>query len=139
MAIFVHAQLLSHIRFFATPGTVAHQAPLSMGFPRQEYWSELPFLPPGDLPDSGIKPMSPVSPAMAGRLSSTEPPGKPVYIQLKMLEPSCHTSLQNSPGEVATPYSGGYPSSLPFLLLLKVQLQVLSPQTGSLQPLPACT
>ena len=44
----------------ATPGTVAHQAPLSMGFPRQEYWSGLPFLSAGDLPDLGIKPVSPV-------------------------------------------------------------------------------
>ena len=44
---------------FVTPWTVAHQAPLSMGFPRQEYWSGLPFLPPGDLPDPGIEPRSP--------------------------------------------------------------------------------
>ena len=44
---------------FSTPWTVAHQAPLSMGFPRQEYWSGLPFLSPGDLPDPRIKPVSP--------------------------------------------------------------------------------
>ena len=44
---------------FATPWTVAHQAPLSMGFPSQVYWSGLPFLSPGDLPDSGIKLTSP--------------------------------------------------------------------------------
>ena len=44
---------------FATPWTVAHQIPLSMGFPRQEYWSRLPFSSPGDLPDPGIKPWSP--------------------------------------------------------------------------------
>ena len=44
---------------FATPWTVAHQAPLSMGFPRQEYWSGLPFPSPGTLPNSGIKPISP--------------------------------------------------------------------------------
>ena len=50
------------------------QAPMSMGFPRQEYWSGLPFLPPGDLPDTGVKPMSP---ALAGRCFITEPPGKP--------------------------------------------------------------
>ena len=43
----------------ATPWTVARQAPLSMGFPKQEYWSRLPFPPPGDLPDPGIKPVSP--------------------------------------------------------------------------------
>ena len=42
-----------------TPWTVARQAPLSMGFPRQEYWSGLPFPPPGDLPDPGIEPESP--------------------------------------------------------------------------------
>ena len=45
----------SHVRLFATPWTVAHQAPLSMGFPRQEYWSGFPFLPPGDLPDPGME------------------------------------------------------------------------------------
>ena len=48
-----------------TPWTVAHQAPLSMGFSRQEHWSGLPFPPPGDLPDPGIQPTSPVSPALA--------------------------------------------------------------------------
>ena len=53
---------------------VSLSAPLSLGFPRQEYWSELPFPPPGDLPDPGIKPLSPVSPALAGRLFTTEPP-----------------------------------------------------------------
>ena len=46
----------SHVWHFATPGTVARQAPLSMGFSRQEYWSGLPFPPSGDLPDPGIKP-----------------------------------------------------------------------------------
>ena len=58
---------------FSTPWTVAHQAPLSMGFPSQEYWSELPFPSPEDLPDPGIKDMSP---ALAGRFFTTEPPGK---------------------------------------------------------------
>ena len=48
--------MLSCVQLFVTPGTVAHQAPLSMGLPRQEYWSRLPFPPPGDLPDPGIKP-----------------------------------------------------------------------------------
>ena len=46
------------------PMTVAHEAPLSMEFSRQEYWSELPFSSPGDLPDPGIKPKSPASPAL---------------------------------------------------------------------------
>ena len=60
---------------FVTPWTVAHQAPLSMGFPRQEYWSELPFPSPGDLPDPGIEP---ASPALASGFSTIEPPGKPL-------------------------------------------------------------
>ena len=54
-----------------TPWTVACQAPLSMGFSRQEYCSGLPFLPPGDLPDPGIKPRSLVSPALAGGFFTT--------------------------------------------------------------------
>ena len=57
-----------------TPWTVAHQAPLFMGFPRQEYWSVLLFPSPGDLPEPG---MEPVSPALAGRFFTTEPPGTP--------------------------------------------------------------
>ena len=55
----------------------ACKAPLSIGFPRQEYWSGLPFPSPGYLPDLGIEPMSPVSPALAARFFTTEPPGKP--------------------------------------------------------------
>ena len=68
---------LSRVRLFMTPWTVARQAHLSMEFSRQEYQSELPFPSPGDLPDSGIKPVSLVSPALAGRFFTTEPPGKP--------------------------------------------------------------
>ena len=59
-----------------TPCTVAHQAPLSMVFPRQEYWSGLPFLSPGDLPDPGIKP---ASPALAGWFFTTKPSGRPLW------------------------------------------------------------
>ena len=50
---------LSRVRLFGTPWTVAYQAPLSMGFSRQEYWSGMPFPSPGDLPDPGIEPRSP--------------------------------------------------------------------------------
>ena len=52
-------KLLSHVQLFAIPWTVAYQAPLSMEFSRQEYWSGLPFPSPGDLPDLGIEPTSP--------------------------------------------------------------------------------
>ena len=56
--------MLSHVRLFATPWTVALQALLSMGFFRQEYWRRLPFPPPRDLPDPETEPASPVSPAL---------------------------------------------------------------------------
>ena len=59
---------------FVTAWTVAHQAPLSMGFTRQEYWRELPLPSPEDLPNSGTEP---VSPALAGGLFTTELPGMP--------------------------------------------------------------
>ena len=62
----LHACVLSCVQLFAAPWTVARQAPLSLGFPRQEYWSGLPFPPPGDLPDPKMEPGSPVSPALAG-------------------------------------------------------------------------
>ena len=68
---------LSCVRLFVTLWTVACQAPLSMGFPRQEYWDGLWFLSPGDLPDAGMEPASPVSLALAGRFFTTEPLGKP--------------------------------------------------------------
>ena len=64
-----HTQLLSLVQLFVTPWTIAHQVPLSMGFPRQEYWSGLPFPTPGDLPDPGIKPKSL---ALADRFFTTE-------------------------------------------------------------------
>ena len=60
LCVCVCAQLLSHVLLFATPWTIGCQAPLSMEFSRQEYWSQLPFPPPGDLPDPGIKPQPPV-------------------------------------------------------------------------------
>ena len=61
----------SHVQLFATPWTIACQAPLSMGFSRQEYWSGLPFPSPGDFPNPGIKPASRMSPALAGRFFTT--------------------------------------------------------------------
>ena len=73
------SHLLSRVRLFATPWTTGHQAPLSMGFPREEYWSGLPFPSPGDLPNPEIKPSSP---ALAGRVFTTEPPGKPPCIHV---------------------------------------------------------
>ena len=61
---------LSRVRLFATPWTVAYQAPLSMGFSRQEYWSGLPFPSPGDLPDPGIEPTSLTFPALGRQVAA---------------------------------------------------------------------
>ena len=66
---------LSCVRLFVTPWTVAYQAPLSMGFSRQEYWSGLPFPSPGDLPNPGIEPGSP---ALETDTLTSELPGKPL-------------------------------------------------------------
>ena len=68
----------SRVRVFATPWTVARQAPLSMGFSGQEEWSGLPRPLPGDLPHPGIKPTCPVSAALAGGFFTFVPAGKPV-------------------------------------------------------------
>ena len=68
---------LSRVQLFVTPWTVAYQAPHSMGFSRQEYWSGLPFPSPGDLPDPGIELGSPTLQADA---LTSEPPGKPMII-----------------------------------------------------------
>ena len=77
----VHVFMLSHVQHFVMLWTVACQVPLSMEFPRQEYWSGLPFSTPGDLPDPEIKTKCLASPALAGGFFSTAPPGKPcIYL-----------------------------------------------------------
>ena len=76
MCVHVHTQSLSCIQLFATPWTVPCQAPLSMGISWQEYWSGLPFSPPGDLPNLGIESVSPV---LVGGFFTTVPPGKPPH------------------------------------------------------------
>ena len=75
MCVCMH--MVSHVRPLVTSRTVAHQAPMSMEFSRQEYWSGLPFPPLGDFPNPGIKPESLVSPALAGKFFTTMLPGKP--------------------------------------------------------------
>ena len=77
--------MLSHfscVRLFVNLWTVAHQAPLSMGFSRQEHWSGLPGPPPGDPPDPGIEPTCPVAPALQADSFTTEP-RKPLFIIYK--------------------------------------------------------
>ena len=77
-SIKVKVKSLSRVRLFVTPWTVAHQAPQSMGFSRQEYWSGLSFPSPGDLPNPGIEPGSP---ALQADALPSEPPGKPFSIK----------------------------------------------------------
>ena len=79
------AKSLSHVQLFLTPWAVACQAPLSIGFSRQEYCSVLPFPASRDLPDPGIEPTSLVSPALAGRFFIIVPPGKPLQGQTAFL------------------------------------------------------
>ena len=94
-------QSFRRVWLFATPWTVALQAPLSMGVSRHEYWSGLPCPPPGDLPNPGIEPASLMSPALAGRSFTTEPPGNPS--ELKMSESSGRKGEKTVPIESAHP------------------------------------
>ena len=89
MSVCTECALLSRVRLFVTPWTVACQAPLSIQFSRQEYWSRLPFPPPGDLPDPGIELMSP---ALADRFFTPEPPGK--YTQNSICTSFCSVSSE---------------------------------------------
>ena len=90
------AQSLSHVQLLVTPWTVACKAPLSMGFSRQEYWSGLPFPPPGDLPNPGTEPRFPT--LQADSLPD-ELPGKSCF-------PQCRTSLhQQYPRVPFSPHS----------------------------------
>ena len=93
----LRVQSLSRVRFFATPWTVACQAPLSMGFPRQEYWSGWPFPSPGDLPDPGIEP---ASPALAGGFFTTAPAGQPFLPPLQV------PALESASRARAFPFQG---------------------------------
>ena len=86
----VKVRSLSRVRLFVTPWTVAHQALLSMGFSRQEYWSGLPFPSSGDLPDPGFEPRSP---ALQADALTSEPPGKPITEYLKQKNKSVNWKI----------------------------------------------
>ena len=92
---------LSHIRFFANLWTAAYQAPLSMGFFRQEYRSGLPFPSPGDLPDPGIKPGSPALQADASPLSHQGSQLRVSSVQSSSVAQSCPTL--SDPMDCSTP------------------------------------
>ena len=109
---FLFVYLLSHVLLFVTPCTVACQFPLIMGFPRQEYWSGLPFPSPVDLPDTGIEPTSPASSALAGGFFTTDLPGKPSSLHIQF-----HFTAQYSK------YSMNYVIYLSCLILFLITLK----------------
>ena len=98
---YIVVQFLSCAQLSAAPWTVAHQAPLSVGFPRLEYWSGLPFPSPEALPEPGIKPTSPVSPALRVDSLPLSHQGSPHYrchfyqnsLELKLYE-QAHSPFQ---------------------------------------------
>ena len=94
--ISVKCQSLSHVQLFETPWTVAYQAPLSVEFSRQEYWSGLPFPSPGDLPHPGIKPGSPT---LQANSLLTEPAGKPLFwgrkVQIPVAHKACYLAMRD--------------------------------------------
>ena len=107
----------SRVQLFVTPWTIALYAPLSMEFPRQEYWSELLFPPPKDLPDPGIKP---TSLPLAGGFFTTAPAGKPIQLTRSTLLFSQVVSnslrphgLQHTGPPCPSPSPGACPSSHP--------------------------
>ena len=95
----------SHVQLFATLWTVACQAPLSMEFFRQEYWSELPFPPPGDLPHPGIEPVSLTSSALAGGSFTAPDTREGLTSLLAAAAKSCHVQTLCNPIDGSPPGS----------------------------------
>ena len=97
---------LSRVRLFATPWTIAYQAPPSMGFSRQECWNGLPFPSPGDLPDPGIEPRSP---ALQADALPSEPPGRPHGSVIKKKKKNLPANAGNTGNSGSIPGSGRSP------------------------------
>ena len=132
------AQLLSHVWQFATPRTKTCQSPLSMGFSRQEYWNGLPCPPPGDLPDSGIKSASPMSP---------EPPGN-IHPQILAWLTAHHSRISSSewafwillwsPLVTCKPITFIFFFALFLSVIICSQIFVYSPSLWEQRPYPSC-
>ena len=93
IAVCVCVQLLGLIQLSATPWTTAPQAPLSMGFSKQEYWSGLPFPTPSNLPNPGMEPVSLKSPVLAGRFFITEPPWSTMVLLYRKIRISMNLEI----------------------------------------------
>ena len=105
----------SHVQLYVAPRTAVHQAPLSMEFSRQESWSGLPCAPPGDLPDPGTKPESPISPALAGRFFTMSVTGEAQYTYTHIHIHVVAQSLSHV-RPFATPRTAACQSSLSFTI-----------------------
>ena len=127
-----HTSMLScfsHVPLFATLWTLAHQALLSLGFSRQENWSGLLFLPPGDLPDPGIELMSLTSPAVAGRFFTTSATSvianiwyNTYYLSLlktlwKWKAPSCLSLTEGNKSLILSLFSSVHASHCPYYII----------------------
>ena len=150
----------SRVWLFTTPGTVAHQAPLSMGFSRQEYWSRLPRSSTGDLPDPGMEPASLMAPALQAGSLPLVPPGKPrlstlwevtifhILQSFYSSEPVCSSSHMSASHSYkllffwSSPMLSGLPRSvLPWTLPSDQDSHLLTPQNPFFrteQPLLLC-
>ena len=136
------ACVLSCVRLFATPQTHPTRLLCPWDFPRQEHWSRFPFPLPGDLPNPGAEPVTPASPALAGRFFTTEPPGKPSCSYIDSISPSGVNFIAvesgllcppNLPGQkVAAGRLGeGWVTALIFRAVLKLYLvRFLHPSLG---------
>ena len=113
----------SCVLLFVTLRAVACQAALSMVFSRQEYWSGLPFPPPGDLPHRGIKP---VSPALIGGYFTTEPPGKE-YVKAVYCHPAYLTYMQRTSCEILDWMKHKLESRLPGEISITSDMQMIPP------------
>ena len=132
----VKVKLLSRVWLLATPWTAAYQAPPSMGFSRQEYWSGLSFPSPGDLPNPGIEPRSP---SLQADALTSEPPGKPsqssnaslpagIFFVLRLWKLATNPQkLSTLPGlsGVVGPLSSKHPCYLCSLLLINSLLSTI--------------
>ena len=118
MYLCMYVCVLSCVWFFATPWTIACLAPLSMGFPRQEYWSGLPFPPLEDLPDPGIELISFTSPAVAGRFFTTNATWEAQYGSLQyslvslLALPESWGPSEEKTGTLLASDLGNYPQQL---------------------------
>ena len=133
---------LSHVQLFETPCTVAHQTPLSMGFSRQEFWSELSFPSPGDLPDPGLEPWSP---ALQADSLLHEPWGKPLFPhgclkhllshQFSSVQLLSHIWLSTAPWTETCQPSLSITNSWSLLKLMSIHLAIHSNHLISCHPL----